>query len=553
MVKIIWTLWLQGWSESPPLVRKCLSSWQEQNPSWEVRALDLTSLRLLLELPSFSGRSITSASFSDFVRIALLYEFGGVWVDSTLLCRRPLDHWLPSVMEEGFFAFERYDRPIASWFLASEAGHPLTGKWLAATDEYWQKNSSADSYFWFHELFEKLCKADVDFCALWERVPKISADGPHLPYRLGLGSEDAEAFSQLTNEASPVFKLSYRHDPALLGRSCLLNWLLQHLPDPVLPQERISFSRNEAENELAGLTVHTNNLGDHIQILSARSLTQRLWKGPTISVDRDHGIASLPGLSPQGYRLPVVLNGWFKYDHAQWPPHPRLLPAYVGFHIRLSKCPPLVEPAALEHYRQYGPIGCRDLWTYELLRGHGIDAYISHCLSLIWPRRLPALTVPKETFVVSRDTRLLQFLPASIGPYTFISHYSDSYDFQSNLLDAARLLCLYRDRARLIVTTLLHCALPAMAMGIPVVMVSPENSPAGMESDRQRFSSLKSMLPIYSIHDLSCVDWNPPPADCVEQKLAAFDGFARSTQRWHLPVVPLSWEFAPSASLPPPR
>jgi len=46
------------------------------------------------------------------VRILLLHEFGGIWVDATLLCNRPLDEWLPSTMTEGFFAF---------------AARPLTG------------------------------------------------------------------------------------------------------------------------------------------------------------------------------------------------------------------------------------------------------------------------------------------------------------------------------------------------------------------------------------------------------------------------------------------
>ena len=109
MHKNLWIVWLQGWQAAPPLVLKCLASWQQRNPDWTVRALAMEDVRLLLELPDLTGKIITSASFSDLVRAQLLYEYGGVWVDATLLCRRPLNDWLPSLMAAEFFAFERTD------------------------------------------------------------------------------------------------------------------------------------------------------------------------------------------------------------------------------------------------------------------------------------------------------------------------------------------------------------------------------------------------------------------------------------------------------------
>jgi hypothetical protein len=556
MHKIVWISWLQGWHSAPPLVLKCLSSWQQLNPGWQIRACAIEDIRVLLDLPDLSGKIITSASFSDLIRAQLLHEYGGVWVDSTLLCRQPLDDWLPSLMQEGFFAYERPapDRILASWFLAAEPGHPLMTKWCQACHLYWRLRLKSDDYFWFHHLFEKLCSSDVDFRDRWARVPKLSGnERPHRAQQLGLGNEDPDALSQLLQEQSPVLKLSHRHDPSLLGRSCLLNWLLADIPDPQMPSAWAGTSSATVNAcRIASLAVKTENLGDHIQILAANALVQRLWNAPSIYIDRDNGIATLPGLPSPTSQWPIVLNGWFKTNREQWPPHPMLLPAYIGFHIRLFQCPELVEPLALAHYREHGPIGCRDSWTCELLQSHDIDAYLSHCLSLAFTRRMPGYQAPETVFVVSRDTKILDYLPPSIGPYKYINHYAGSSCFDSNLHAASQLLSLYRHQAKLIVTTLLHCALPAMAMGIPVLMVWPENSTAGRDSDRQRFSSLLNLLTVHSPEELVAVDWNPPVVDCVMEKLTAIDSFAMATRRWQLPVVPLNWSLAPAILLPPP-
>jgi hypothetical protein len=82
----------------------------------------------------------------------------------------------------------------------------------------------------------------------------------------------------------------------------------------------------------------------------------------------------------------------------------------------------------------------------------------------------------------------------------------------------SRMLSLYRHHAELVVTTLLHCAVPALAMGIAVLMLWPFNPPSGRDSDRQRLSSLLNLLTVHSPEELVSVDWNPAVVDCVAEK-----------------------------------
>src|SRR6516165_4866570 len=106
--KIVWMLWNQGWSRAPDLVHQAAASWRKLNSEWSVQALDAISLSHFLpaaDLSRIAESECEIEAFSDRVRIELLHRYGGVWVDATTLCMRPLDQWLPDRLSSGFFAF----------------------------------------------------------------------------------------------------------------------------------------------------------------------------------------------------------------------------------------------------------------------------------------------------------------------------------------------------------------------------------------------------------------------------------------------------------------
>jgi hypothetical protein len=532
--KIIWVVWFQGWDVAPWLVRKCLASWQVHNPDWDIRALDARTLQAFIELPDLDGKTIGPAALSDIARICLLREYGGVWVDATVMCHRPLDTWLPEAAVGGFFAFDQPapDRLLSSWFLAAAEDNAIIARWHAATLDYWRRHPAPDTYFWFHYLFSKLCDAYPDVRQGWARAVKIGAEKPHALQHAGLLLEDTGIIERLLADLPPVSKLTYRYDSGAETPGCLVRRLLGPLPEPQLPDGGAPEGR---DRRVASLKVSTQNLGDHIQILAARRLLARTARAPDVYVDRDDEIASTPELDPAEAPYPIVLNGWFKTNQAEWPPGSKLDPVYIGFHIRLFQCPRLVAEEALEHYRQHQPIGCRDPYTANLLASHGIATYVSHCLTLTFPRRESAPEQQTEVFVVSRDDRILSWLPPHLKGSRYICHYVEERDFALNMACAEALLDLYRARAGLIVTSLLHCALPAIAMGIPVVMFYPENSEAGHASDMERFSSLADLVPIHTAGQ-DGIDWAPSPVAVGRLKLDLVTRFQSATARWNLPV-----------------
>lgn len=184
-----------------------------------MRALDASDVPGLLEgdelMALKPGRRLHPPAYANLIRTALLRRYGGVWADSTAYCLKPLDAWLPEVMETGFFAFAKPgpDRMLSNWFLAAEAGDYIIRQWYAACADYWATRTVRDTYHWHHRLFAEIYGRDARFRAQWDATPEISARlGLHFgPYKERLpGPMTADDRDYVDTAAAPMLKLSHR-------------------------------------------------------------------------------------------------------------------------------------------------------------------------------------------------------------------------------------------------------------------------------------------------------------------------------------------------------
>lgn len=225
--RIVWLYWHQGWSHAPALVAKCASSWVARNPDWQIHFLSAENISKFISLPEYlNDLEVPLPALSDIIRIHLLAEYGGIWVDATTWCSRPLNDWVDNVVEgNGFFAYSNptSDRPLSSWFLAACKGNYLSKAWKTATDNFWQMRTScpapsditsdyeSDDYFWFHGLFRNLLETDRNFSTLWAKRFDISADSPHYLQQVGLlSTPNEEVLFHILNKLTNVYKLTHR-------------------------------------------------------------------------------------------------------------------------------------------------------------------------------------------------------------------------------------------------------------------------------------------------------------------------------------------------------
>lgn len=154
--KQIWTFWHD--SHPPQVVRECIAGWQRLNPDYQITLVTRDSIgQYINNLPTnFTEVHITKQA--DWLRLALLEKYGGIWLDSSILLTQSLDSWLSRYSSEsnnsfiGFY-LARHNTDASSpllenWFLAAKQGDPFIKDWFAAfnhntfelgTDRYLQQ------------------------------------------------------------------------------------------------------------------------------------------------------------------------------------------------------------------------------------------------------------------------------------------------------------------------------------------------------------------------------------------------------------------------------
>ena len=143
--KKIWMYWNGNLEEAPEVVQLSIQSWKALNPNYELTVINDENIQDILGFDfnlifTISTIRLTIAAKADLLRLYLLTKYGGVWVDATTFCLKPLDSWLEDAAKShSFFCFRHQSvksRPIEAWFLASSKSAPVIKDTLEIFTDY---------------------------------------------------------------------------------------------------------------------------------------------------------------------------------------------------------------------------------------------------------------------------------------------------------------------------------------------------------------------------------------------------------------------------------
>ena len=128
-MKIIHYCWFGG-RPHPPLVKACIQSWQNYCPDYEIKEWNEGNFNI--ELP-FLKRAINDkkwAFVADYVRLAVLFEYGGIYLDTDMELTKSLNT-LPDIeLLLGYESHQRVSFGAIAMRKQSQIGKQLLDYWV---------------------------------------------------------------------------------------------------------------------------------------------------------------------------------------------------------------------------------------------------------------------------------------------------------------------------------------------------------------------------------------------------------------------------------------
>ena len=273
----------------------------------------------------------------------------------------------------------------------------------------------------------------------------------------------------------------------------------------------------------------SRNIGDYIQTKAV------------IDILNKQNIKILERENLNNYNGPpikTIINGWFMENPKNWPPNNNINPLFISFHINPSIVKTFINHQSIEYFKKHEPIGCRDYYTRDLLVKNGINAYFSSCVTLgIEREKYLKRQTPGGVIVIGAFDRLkpyldykspLKFLlslikyPLRILNYKIklqkfnrylykqkfeIKSYSqitkNSINSHSEGIALAEEMLNKIAESDIIITSRIHAALPALAMGLKVIFIDE-----GLDhtNHKMRLSGLKNYFKTVDFKDFFMIN-----------------------------------------------
>lgn len=215
----IWVCWWQGLDHAPLIVQRCVESIRRNAGNREVIIITDENYEQYAYIPHWvkakqAAGIITRTNLSDLLRLSLLAEHGGLWLDSTFYCSGPLEEiafskpvW--SIKRPDYLHCSIAQGYFAGYSLACDVEH----RWIfrAIRDfflEYWKTSNFMVDYLMVDYMIALAQRYDEqagrDFKAIEPNNPQCDE-----LYKMLGEPFDESIWQSLSNDTS-LFKLTWK-------------------------------------------------------------------------------------------------------------------------------------------------------------------------------------------------------------------------------------------------------------------------------------------------------------------------------------------------------
>ena len=217
----IWVCWLQGEENAPQLVKNCINSIRKHANNHEVIVITEENYSDYIKIPQYitdkyNQKKISAAHFSDIIRMMLIRDYGGLWLDATVYCKKDIPM---SIFNQPVFSCksERQKTNYISeyqWtsFILGGKKNSLFYRFMVDFYlDYWKKEEVAIDYL-FMDYVIVLARKNLDIIdSQIENIPINNVDRDYLASIFNNKFEEKE-YSNFINSDTYLYKLSWREN-----------------------------------------------------------------------------------------------------------------------------------------------------------------------------------------------------------------------------------------------------------------------------------------------------------------------------------------------------
>lgn len=214
----IWVCWLQGFDSAPLIVQKCHARLKEMSVTHTVVDITYENISDYIDIPDYilykhEKGTISHAHFTDIIRLMLLAQYGGLWVDATCWFTDKVPEYY---FQYPFFVFQYpiyfYDgmRLSSNWLIGSTPNNELILKWEQCLLDWWKTNDKTIDYYIMHYLLTYSVYHDLYTYKVWNMLPYFDNVTPHMLQHDYDKPFDAERYKYICS-LTPVHKLTYKY------------------------------------------------------------------------------------------------------------------------------------------------------------------------------------------------------------------------------------------------------------------------------------------------------------------------------------------------------
>lgn len=214
----IWVCWLQGMDNAPQIVKQCVKS-IKKSTKHPVIILDKDNIANYCKFPEYiyekhESKHIENAQFSDILRMTLLAQYGGFWIDATV--------FIPNCFPEELFKYEFYTCKRknqnssfvsgyrwTSFFNGCQKGSIVQTAMMELFFAYWKKENYLIDYLLLDYFMLILYNNCQNIKKLIDDVPYNNSNIEQLQNIFNDVYNESD-FNELLNGDTYLFKTSWR-------------------------------------------------------------------------------------------------------------------------------------------------------------------------------------------------------------------------------------------------------------------------------------------------------------------------------------------------------